>query len=97
MDDLKPSVFKPEGFRLVDKIVDACAAEGIYTILDLHTCPGGQNQGWHSDSGVHKAFFWDYSDFQDRVVNLWIEISQRYKGNTWVGLLYRLGRWRLPV
>jgi aryl-phospho-beta-D-glucosidase BglC (GH1 family) len=24
------------------------AAEGIYTILDLHAAPGGQNFDWHS-------------------------------------------------
>lgn len=37
MDDLEPDVIKPEGFRLVDRIVDICAAEGIYTIIDMHT------------------------------------------------------------
>lgn len=84
MDDLNPSVIKPEGFRLIDRIVDLCAAEGLYTILDMHTFPGGQNQGWHSDSGIHKALFWDFKDFQDRMVNLWVEIARHYKGNTWV-------------
>lgn len=44
MDDMSPSVIKQEGFALVDKIVDACASEGIYSILDMHTLPGGQNQ-----------------------------------------------------
>jgi len=84
MDDLNPGLVKPEGFRLVDRIVDACAAEGIYTILDMHTCPGGQNQGWHCDSGVHKALFWEFKDLQDRVVDLWVEIASHYKGNAWV-------------
>ncbi len=78
------SAIRPEGFRLVDRIVDACAAAGIYTIIDLHTCPGGQNQGWHCDSGIHKALFWDFKDLQDRIVNLWAEIAKHYAGNTWV-------------
>lgn len=84
MDDLDPSIIKPEGFRLVDRIVDACASEGLYTIIDMHTFPGGQNQGWHSDSGIHKALFWDFKDFQDRMVNLWVEIAKHYRGNSWV-------------
>ncbi|KAK3387831.1 glycoside hydrolase superfamily [Podospora didyma] len=84
IDDLNPSVIKPDGFKLVDRIVNACAAEGLYTILDMHTFPGGQNQGWHSDSGIHKALFWDFKDFQDRMINLWVEIGKHYRGNTWV-------------
>ncbi|KAK0707133.1 glycoside hydrolase superfamily [Lasiosphaeria miniovina] len=84
MDDLNPSVIKPEGFKLVDRIVDACAAEGLYTILDMHTFPGGQNQGWHCDTGIHKALFWEFKDLQDRMVNLWVEIAKHYRGNTWV-------------
>ena len=84
MDDLNPTVIKQSGFRLVDRIVDLCAGEGIYTVLDLHTFPGGQNQGWHSDSGIHKALFWDFKDFQDRAVNLWVELAKHYAGNAWV-------------
>lgn len=84
MDDLKPGEIRPEGFKLIDKIVDTCAAEGIYTILDLHTFPGGQNQGWHSDSGVHKALFWDFKDFQDRAVQLWVALAKHYADNNWV-------------
>jgi len=84
IDDLNPSTIRPGAFKLVDSIVDACAAEGLYTIIDLHTFPGGQNQGWHSDSGIHKALFWDFKDFQDRATNLWVEIATHYKGNPWV-------------
>ncbi|KAK4554312.1 endo-1,4-beta-glucanase [Recurvomyces mirabilis] len=84
MDDLNPSVIKPEGFKLVDRIVEACAAEGLYTILDMHTFPGGQNQGWHSDSGLHRALFWEYQDLQDRATNMWVEIAKHYAGNKWV-------------
>lgn len=84
MDDLNPSVIKKDGFRLVDRIVQACAAENIYTILDMHTLPGGQSQGWHCDSGIHRALFWEYKDLQDRAINLWVEIAKYYRHNTWV-------------
>lgn len=74
----------PNGFKLLDKQVETCAKHGIYTILDLHAVPGGQNQDWHSDSGIHKALFWDFKVFQDSIVNLWVEIAKYYKDNTWV-------------
>jgi hypothetical protein len=43
MDDLNPDNIKQDGFKLIDTIVDVCAAEGLYTIIDLHTFPGGQS------------------------------------------------------
>jgi len=90
MDDLESFKVKPEGFHLVDRVIEACAAEGIYTILDMHTFPGGQNQGWHSDSGVHRALFWENIDLQARMTKLWVEIAKYYAGNPWVSLS---GRW----
>lgn len=83
-DDGDMFAVKPEGFALMDRIVDSCAKHGIYTILDLHATPGGQNQDWHSDSGVHKSLFWDFKIFQDSMVNLWREIALHYKDNEWV-------------
>jgi hypothetical protein len=53
-------------------------------VLDLHAVPGGQNQDWHSDSGVHKALFWQFMEFQNRMINLWKEIASHYKGNVHV-------------
>lgn len=73
-----------KGFARLDALVDTCAKHGIYTILDLHTAPGGQNQDWHCDSGIHKALFWEFKVFQDAIVNLWVELARYYKDNTWV-------------
>jgi aryl-phospho-beta-D-glucosidase BglC (GH1 family) len=84
LDDLNPGVLRLDAFVLLDRIIDACASEGLYTIIDMHTFPGGQNQGWHSDAGIHKALFWDFMDLQDRMTNLWVEIARHYKDNTWV-------------
>ena len=41
-DDDSPRVLKTEGFKHLDRVIDACAKHGIYTIIDLHTTPGGQ-------------------------------------------------------
>lgn len=74
----------PRGFARLDAVIDTCSKHGIYTVLDLHSAPGGQNQDWHCDSGIHKALFWDFKVFQDAVVNLWVKIAERYKDNTFV-------------
>ncbi|UKZ79189.1 hypothetical protein TrVFT333_006939 [Trichoderma virens FT-333] len=84
LDDSDLTKIKPEGFALIDRIVESCANHGIYTILDLHAVPGGQNQDWHSDSAIHKAQFWDFTYFQDRMIDLWQAIASHYKNNTWV-------------
>ncbi|KAM0372967.1 hypothetical protein ACHAO7_006736 [Fusarium culmorum] len=83
-DDMNPFVIKEEGFKHVDRVINLCAKYGIYTILDLHALPGGQNQDWHSDNPTGHAAFWDHKHFQDRAINLWEHIARRYKGNPWV-------------
>jgi aryl-phospho-beta-D-glucosidase BglC (GH1 family) len=50
---MNPRVLKPEGFKHLDRVIDLCAKHGIYTIIDMHTAPSGQNPGWHSDSGLN--------------------------------------------
>ncbi|KAK8875109.1 endoglucanase C [Apiospora arundinis] len=81
IDDLNPDVLKPEGFALIDRCVEICARHNIYVALDLHAAPGGQNQDWHSDSGIARAMFWDFKDHQDRAVALWEKLAAHYKGN----------------
>ncbi|KAH8896057.1 glucanase [Thozetella sp. PMI_491] len=83
-DDLNPRVIKEEGFKHIDRVVDLCSKEGIYTILDMHTVPGGQNPDWHSDNPTSYAAFWEYKDHQDRTIWLWEQIAGRYKDNPWV-------------
>ncbi|KAL8369493.1 hypothetical protein RB595_000016 [Gaeumannomyces hyphopodioides] len=81
MDDDNPSVIKQSGFALLDRIVDICGRHNIYVVLDLHAAPGGQNQDWHSDSGLNHAAFWDFRDLQDRTIQLWEALAAHYKGN----------------
>jgi beta-glucosidase/6-phospho-beta-glucosidase/beta-galactosidase len=42
-DDLDPYVIKEEGFKYIDRVVKINGDQGIFTILDLHAAPGGQN------------------------------------------------------
>jgi endoglucanase len=83
-DDDRPMELREDGFRLLDRAVDACARNGLYTVLDLHAAPGYHNQRWHSDNPTHRSFFWAHRHFQDRVVHLWEALADRYRGNPWV-------------
>ncbi|KAL1866663.1 hypothetical protein VTK73DRAFT_4566 [Phialemonium thermophilum] len=83
-DDANPRVLKEDGFRHLDRMVDLCAAHGIYVILDMHTVPGCQNPDWHSDNHTSYAAFWDFKDHQDRTVWLWEQIAARYRDNPWI-------------
>ncbi|WP_448059526.1 glycoside hydrolase family 5 protein [Cellulomonas hominis] len=78
-DDARPFELKEEGFRRLDRVVDLLAAEGVYSIIDLHALPGSQNHHWHSDNRTHVPAFWQHPHFQDRVVHLWEALADRYK------------------
>ncbi|KIK97372.1 glycoside hydrolase family 5 protein [Paxillus rubicundulus Ve08.2h10] len=78
LDGMDPRVLNKEGFKHLDRVIDLCAQQGIYTILDLHAAPGGQNTDWHCDSGTHIANFWIHKDFQDRTIWLWTELAKHY-------------------
>lgn len=82
--DDEPMVLREQGFKHLDRVIDLCAREGIYTVIDLHALPGAQNEDWHSDNATHRAFFWRHRHFQDRAVNLWRAIATRYAANPWV-------------
>ena len=83
-DDMHPFVLRADGFRHLDRVIELCAKNQLYTILDLHAAPGCQNQDWHSDNPTAQALFWQHRHFQDRAVWLWEIIAERYKDNPWV-------------
>ena len=77
--DDRPFELLEEGFERLDSVVRLCADHGIYSVIDLHAVPGGQNQHWHSDNPTHVAAFWQHPHFQDRVVHLWQALAARYR------------------
>ena len=83
-DDMNPGIIKEDAFQYLDNVIELCAKNQIYTIIDLHALPGFQNQHWHSDNPTHKSLFWRHKDFQDRAVHLWEVIAERYKDQPWV-------------
>jgi aryl-phospho-beta-D-glucosidase BglC (GH1 family) len=83
-DDARPFEIKQDGFRHLDRAIEALARNGVYSIVDLHSLPGSQNHHWHSDNPTHVPAFWQHPHFQDRVVNIWQAIAEHYRGNPWV-------------
>lgn len=84
-DDAKPGVYKTEIFREIDRLLRLCSSYEIFVILDMHTSPGGQNPDWHSDNSTGNALFWQYPEFQERLIKLWEFIAERYKDHSWIG------------
>ena len=72
-----------EGFRLVDRVIDWCAAAGIYTVLDLHSAPGGQT-GTNIDDGCGHPWLFESPGMQQATIDLWVRLARHYRDNTCV-------------
>jgi endoglucanase len=69
------------GFKLLDRVIGWCKAEGIYVILDMHCAPGGQT-GDNIDDGYGYPFlFLDPGD-QQQTIDIWTKIAAHYKNET---------------
>lgn len=73
----QPGVFLEEGFQMVDSLITWSKRCGMYVILDMHGAPGGQNHQNISDSDG-EAKLWTVPANQDRTVEIWKKIAERY-------------------
>ncbi|TRX21255.1 cellulase family glycosylhydrolase [Flavobacterium franklandianum] len=75
-----------EGFTMTDNLLNWCAENKIYLILDLHGAPGGQGHDANiSDYDTSKPSLWESTANQDKMVAFWKKLAQRYKDNPWIG------------
>ncbi len=75
-----------EGFKRTDDLLNWCAANKMYLILDLHATPGGQgNDANISDYDTTKPSLWQSAANQDKMVAFWQKLASRYKDNPWIG------------
>lgn len=74
------------GFELTDSLLNWCAADHIYLILDLHAAPGGQGHDLAiSDRDSTKPSLWQLPANQAKVVALWKRLAERYRDAPWIG------------
>ena len=74
--------WKANPWTKIDWIVNQLSARGVYTLLDLHTVPGG-GCPWGSCGrvGPNPNGFWGSSTYQNQVEDIWKAIAARYKSN----------------
>jgi len=77
-EDSNPGVYLDRSWELLDFAISNCAARNIYCIIDMHGAPGGQNSD-HTcgQTGVNQLY--SSTDFQNRMVDMWSAIADRYK------------------
>ncbi len=75
-----PGIWLPEGFKILDNVVKWCREEGIYAILDMHAAPGGQT-GENIDDGWGYPFLFTSKVSQERLIEIWKKLAERYKNN----------------
>lgn len=77
-DDFNPYVYKPEGWAVLDSILDWCEDYNVYAILDLHSAPGGQSNSFTADPDFI-INLWNGNVNKTRTKRLWKAIANRYK------------------
>ena len=67
-----------EGFKLLDRLILWCRAEGLYVILDLHAAPGGQT-GANIDDGVGYPWLYQSPQEQEHLIAIWRRLATHYR------------------
>lgn len=75
-----------KGFAMTDSLLNWCAANEIYLILDLHAAPGGQgNDAAISDYDNSKPSLWESDANKQKTIALWKKLAERYANEKWIG------------
>ena len=78
--------WREQGFVMVDSLLDWCADNRIYLILDLHAAPGGQgNDNAIADRDPSKPSLWQSEANQKKTIALWRKLAERYAAEPWIG------------
>jgi len=67
-----------DGFKRIDDVVGWCRDNGLYLILDMHDCPGGQT-GDNIDDGYGYPWLFESEASQVLFCDIWRRIAGRYK------------------
>ena len=67
-----------EGFARLDSAVAWCQRHGLYVVLDMHDCPGGQT-GDNIDDSYGCPFLFLSEKAQAQFCSIWREIAEHYE------------------
>ncbi len=67
-----------EGLRFMDKVVSWCKKYGLYVILDMHDCPGGQT-GDNIDNSYGYPWLFESEPSQKLFCDIWTTIAKHFK------------------
>ena len=81
----QPGVYLEEGFLIIDRLLEWCEKNKLYLILDMHCAPGGQSKDNIADADGVEARLWTEPANQDRTVEIWRKIAERYATEEWIG------------
>ena len=88
-----------KGFEMTDSLIQWCASNEMYVVLDLHAAPGGQgyDEGI-SDYDPSKPSLWESAANKEKTVALWHKLAERYADEQWVAGYDLLNEpnWDLP-
>ena len=63
----------------MDNLVRWCRKYDVYVIIDMHGAPGGQTGANIDDSPKDQPELFSDKANQDRLVDLWVKLADRYK------------------
>lgn len=68
------------GMERLDWVIGQCEKYGIYVILDMHGCPGGQSMN-HGTGEIGRNELYNNEQNLAMMERLWTEIAKRYKNS----------------
>lgn len=69
---------RQDGFARIDSVITWCRDNGLYLVLDMHDCPGGQT-GDNIDNGHGYPWLFESENSQQLFCKVWQDIAKRYK------------------
>lgn len=78
-EDREGIVWKEEGFRRLEKLLDDCRKIGLYVFVDLHGAPGGQTGAGIDDCISNEPILFADEKYRVKTVALWKEMARRLK------------------
>ena len=66
------------GFKRLDWVIETAGKYGLYVVLDMHGCPGGQSTD-HCTGLYNTMKLYSEEKYADMMEELWLAISERYR------------------